>query len=77
MTDRQRVRIVATDRKTRVFIGGVDISRIVSGVEVSLSPGQPAEVTLRVPRASVVLDRPVDLSVVTDDTAPHSEGPTA
>ncbi len=77
MADRKRVRIVAADRRTRVFIDGVDISGAVSGLEVSLSPGKPAEVTLRVPRASVVLDRPADLAVVADDTAPYSEGPKA
>ncbi|WET79256.1 hypothetical protein P3102_35395 [Amycolatopsis sp. QT-25] len=77
MAARKRVRIVALDRAARVLVDGVDISGVISGVEVSLSPGQPAEVTLRVPRANVVLDGLADLAVVADDPAPHREGPTA
>ncbi|WP_414943328.1 hypothetical protein [Amycolatopsis sp. cmx-11-32] len=77
MAERRRVRIVAIGRAARVLVDGVDISGVVSGVEVSLSPCQPAEVTLRVPRASVVIDGLADLAVVADETAPHREGPTA
>ncbi|KFU80997.1 hypothetical protein SAMN04489729_4831 [Amycolatopsis lurida] len=77
MAARKRVRIVALDRAARVLVDGVDISGVVSGVEISLQPQQPAEVTLRVPRANVVLDGLADLAVVADETAPPGEVPTS